>query len=198
MTSSWRWFIHPETAISMNRNGSRTLCVFKVHYRDHRAAVGNHRRFTQIQFSDHTRLSCAAGAAAWAVMLLSVSIVNVFMVVLLGWEAPWRPRSRSSMADRGRQPDVVAFQTLRPQLVLLDGGAGVVAPMAFRDLARLADSDRHPYRAVAAAGVHRHQDRQSQLGVVLDRDRESGRRRRLALLRDPCHLLVSLHDHSLL
>src|ERR1019366_6746111 len=54
MTSSWRWFIHPETAISMNRNGSRTLCVFKVHYRDHRAAVGNHRRFTQIQFSDHT------------------------------------------------------------------------------------------------------------------------------------------------
>src|ERR1035437_6485040 len=114
------------------------------------------------------RLSCAAGAAAWAVMLLSVSIVNVVMVVLLGWEAPWRPRSRSSMADRGRQPDVVPFQPLRPQLVLLDGGAGVVAPMAFRDLARLADSDRHPYRAVAAAGVHRDQDRQPQLGVVLD------------------------------
>src|SRR5665647_3009064 len=57
MTSSWRWFIHPETAISMNRNGSRTLCVFKVHYRDHRAAVGNHRRFTHIQFSDHTGLT---------------------------------------------------------------------------------------------------------------------------------------------
>src|ERR1017187_8412703 len=37
------------------------------------------------------RLSCAAGAAAWAVMLLSVSIVNVVMVVHLGWEAPWRP-----------------------------------------------------------------------------------------------------------
>jgi hypothetical protein len=29
------------------------------------------------------RLSCAAGAAAWAVMLLSVSIVNVVIVVLL-------------------------------------------------------------------------------------------------------------------
>src|ERR1035437_6491094 len=64
------------------------------------------------------RVSCAAGAAAWAVM--SVSIVNVVMVVLLGLKAPWRPRYRSSMADRGRQPDVVAFQTLRPQLVLLD------------------------------------------------------------------------------
>src|ERR1035438_4654563 len=38
------------------------------------------------------------------------------------------------------QPGVVAFQTLRPQLVLLDGGAGVVAPVAFRDLARLADA----------------------------------------------------------
>src|ERR1035441_892114 len=36
------------------------------------------------------RLSCAAGAAAWAGMLLSVSILNV-MVVLLGWKAPWRP-----------------------------------------------------------------------------------------------------------
>src|SRR5450759_1799544 len=130
-------------------------------------------------------------------MLLSVSIVNVVMVVLLGWEAPWRPpRSRSSMADRGRQPDVVAFQTLRPQLVLLDGGAGVVAPVAFRDLAGLADADRHPYRAVAAGGVHCHQDRQPQLGVVLDLNRESGRRRRIGLLRGPCHLLVSLHDHS--
>src|ERR1017187_283376 len=41
------------------------------------------------------RLSCAAGAAAWAVMLLSVSIVNVVMVV-----SPWvggalAPPSRS-------------------------------------------------------------------------------------------------------
>src|ERR1039458_9276686 len=48
-----------------------------------------------------------------------------------------------------------------------------------------------PYRAVAAACVHRDQDRQPQLGVVLDLDRESGRRRRLGLLRGPCHLLVS-------
>src|ERR1035438_6076156 len=142
------------------------------------------------------RLSCAAGAAAWAVMLLSVSIVNVVIVVLLGWERLGAPRSRSSMADRGRQPDVVAFQTLRPQLILLDGAAGVVAPVALRDLARLADADRHPYRAVAAGGVHRDQDRQPQLGVVLDLNRESGRRRRLGLLRGPCHLLVSLHDHS--
>jgi hypothetical protein len=29
----WRWFIHPETAISKNRNGSSTLCVFKTHCR---------------------------------------------------------------------------------------------------------------------------------------------------------------------
>src|SRR5215472_15078809 len=33
MTCSWRWFIHPETAISINRNGSIPLCVFKTHYR---------------------------------------------------------------------------------------------------------------------------------------------------------------------
>jgi hypothetical protein len=80
------------------------------------------------------------------------------------------PRRLLLAADRGRQPDVVAFQTLRPHLVLLDGGAGVVAPVAFRDLARLADTDCHPYRAVAAACVHRDQDRQPQLGVVLDLD----------------------------
>jgi hypothetical protein len=38
MTCSWRWFIHPETAISKNRNGSSTLCVFKTHYRDRRSS----------------------------------------------------------------------------------------------------------------------------------------------------------------
>ena len=54
MTCSWRWFIHPETAISQNRNGSSTLCVFKTHYRDRRAAVAKYRIFMQIQFSDHT------------------------------------------------------------------------------------------------------------------------------------------------
>jgi hypothetical protein len=54
MTCSWRWFIHPETAISKNRNGSSTLCVFKTHYRDRRAAVAKYRIFMQIQFSDHT------------------------------------------------------------------------------------------------------------------------------------------------
>jgi hypothetical protein len=54
MTCSWLWFIHPETAISKNRNGSSTLCVFKTHYRYRRAAVAKHRIFMQIQFSDHT------------------------------------------------------------------------------------------------------------------------------------------------
>ena len=34
-------------------------------------------------------------------------------------------------------------------------GAGVVAPVALRDLAGLADVDRHPYRAIAAGCVHR-------------------------------------------
>lgn len=28
------WLIHPATEISKNRNGSRTLCVFKAHYRE--------------------------------------------------------------------------------------------------------------------------------------------------------------------
>ena len=55
MTCSWLWFIHPETAISKNRNGSSTLCVFKTHYRYRRAAVAKHRIFMQIQFSYHTR-----------------------------------------------------------------------------------------------------------------------------------------------
>jgi len=54
MTCSWRWFIHPETAISKNWNGSSTLCVFKTHYLDCGAAVAKHRIFMQIQFSDHT------------------------------------------------------------------------------------------------------------------------------------------------
>src|SRR5215471_3135166 len=70
MTSSWCWFIQPETAISRNRNGSRTLWVFKAHYRQHRATAGNNLGFRQIQYSDHTGLSvgcgirqCAAGPA---------------------------------------------------------------------------------------------------------------------------------------
>ena len=56
MTLSWWWFIQPETAISINRNGSITLRVFKTHYRDRRPAIANHRIFMQIQFPDHTRL----------------------------------------------------------------------------------------------------------------------------------------------
>jgi hypothetical protein len=55
MTCSWRWFIHPETAIRKNRNGSSTLCVFQTHHRDRRASVAKHRIFMQIQFSGHTR-----------------------------------------------------------------------------------------------------------------------------------------------
>jgi hypothetical protein len=34
MTWSWRQCIQPETAISINRNGSSTLCIFKTRYRD--------------------------------------------------------------------------------------------------------------------------------------------------------------------
>src|SRR5215831_8676268 len=44
----------PETAISINRNGSIPLCVFKTHYRNRGAAVPNPRIFMQIQFSGHT------------------------------------------------------------------------------------------------------------------------------------------------
>src|ERR1019366_186815 len=35
MTCNWRWFIHPATAISTNRNGSRVLGISLVHYRQH-------------------------------------------------------------------------------------------------------------------------------------------------------------------
>jgi hypothetical protein len=38
----------------MNRNKSRTLCVFKV-IATPWAAIGNYWRFMQIWFSDHTR-----------------------------------------------------------------------------------------------------------------------------------------------
>ena len=34
MICSWRWFIHPATAISMNRNGSRTLGISLAYYRE--------------------------------------------------------------------------------------------------------------------------------------------------------------------
>jgi len=32
MICSWRWFIHPATAISTNRNGSRTLGISLAYY----------------------------------------------------------------------------------------------------------------------------------------------------------------------
>src|ERR1017187_8831447 len=69
-------------------------------------------------------------------------------------------------------------------------------PVALGDLARLVDAHHHPRRLVVAVAKLGDQDRQPQLGVVLNLNRESGRRRRLGLLRGPCHLLVSLHDHS--
>ena len=37
MTCSWRWFIHPAAAINKNRNGSRTLGISLVHYREPQA-----------------------------------------------------------------------------------------------------------------------------------------------------------------
>ena len=56
MTCSWRWFIHPATAISTNRNGSRTLGIFDSSLsRALPWAVTNQRGFKQIQFPDHTR-----------------------------------------------------------------------------------------------------------------------------------------------
>ena len=39
MTCSWRWFIHPETAISRKQNESKTLWSFKAHYREDEALV---------------------------------------------------------------------------------------------------------------------------------------------------------------
>jgi hypothetical protein len=37
MIRSWRWFIHPATASSTNRNGSRTLGISLAHYREPQA-----------------------------------------------------------------------------------------------------------------------------------------------------------------
>jgi len=37
MICSWRWFIHPATAINKDRNGSRTLGISLVHYREPQA-----------------------------------------------------------------------------------------------------------------------------------------------------------------
>lgn len=54
MICSWRWFIHPATAITTNRNGSRTLGISLDHYPEPPCAGTNLRRFKQIQFPDHT------------------------------------------------------------------------------------------------------------------------------------------------
>jgi|ERR1035437_5829913 hypothetical protein len=42
-----------EVTLNGSWEGTRDIKMAKD-YRDHRAAVGNHRRFMQIQFSDHT------------------------------------------------------------------------------------------------------------------------------------------------
>src|SRR5712691_9786475 len=55
MICSWRWFIHPATAISTNRNGSRTLGIVSSLSSGSRPAVTNQRDSKQFQFSDHTR-----------------------------------------------------------------------------------------------------------------------------------------------
>jgi outer membrane protein TolC len=58
MTCSWRWFIHPATAISRNRNGSRALDISLAHYRQHYSRAGKSRReYKQIRFPDHTGLT---------------------------------------------------------------------------------------------------------------------------------------------
>jgi hypothetical protein len=61
------WFIHPPSATSTNRNGSRTLGISLAHYREPRAAVTNWNEFRQIQFPDHTRKahSYRAGTHSW-------------------------------------------------------------------------------------------------------------------------------------
>src|SRR6266852_2047107 len=55
MICSWRWFIHPATAISTNRNGSRTLGISLPNYREPLSpAVTSGCKFKEIEFSDHT------------------------------------------------------------------------------------------------------------------------------------------------
>ena len=73
------------------------------------------------------------------------------------------------------------------------------AHVAVGDFARLVDAHHHPDGLIAACAVPvaklGDQDRSPSSVSSLISNRESGRRRRLGLLRGPCHLLVSLQDH---
>src|SRR5262249_30231480 len=63
MMCSRYWFIHPATAISTNRNGSRTLGISFDHYRGPLDCVTIQHHFNQIQLPGHTPgwASCARG-----------------------------------------------------------------------------------------------------------------------------------------
>jgi hypothetical protein len=97
MTCSWRWFIHPETAISKNRNGSSTLCVFKTHYLDRRAAVAKYRIFMQIQFSDHT--------VAFAAVPLCSAINPFALESMIYYQVPSVVTSRRDLCYVGNPPN---------------------------------------------------------------------------------------------
>src|SRR5215472_2235540 len=81
MTCSCRWFIQPETAISRNWNGSRTLWVFKAHYREHGATAGNHRRFMQIQYSGHTGTEIKAANSGRAAIVRDMYFEGGLIVI---------------------------------------------------------------------------------------------------------------------
>jgi hypothetical protein len=56
MTCSWRWFIHPETAISRKQNGPKTLWGFKAHCRDCRPMVKPSRIHADPVFEPYANL----------------------------------------------------------------------------------------------------------------------------------------------
>jgi hypothetical protein len=89
MTCSWRWFIHPETAISKKRNGPSTLCVFKTHYRDRRATVANHLIFMQIQFPDHTASAC--GSSQPCLLRRPSPATQIWFAGLMSQAVEWMP-----------------------------------------------------------------------------------------------------------
>ena len=61
MICNWCWFIQPATAITTNRNGSRTLGICCSIIASITPAAQSQRKFKQIQFPGHT------GAAIWVV-----------------------------------------------------------------------------------------------------------------------------------
>jgi len=59
MACSWRWFIHPATAISTNRKGSKTLGISLAYSgKASRSALTNQREIKQFEFPDHTGYGC--------------------------------------------------------------------------------------------------------------------------------------------